>query len=217
MLGALYNALKLVGKDITRIRVCLSGPGAAGTAIAKLLMTAGVKDLTAVDYNGILYPEKEGLDWAKRELASVTNPRGLRGGLAEAMRGADVFIGVSAKGIVSGDMVKSMADKAIVFAMANPDPEITPEAALEAGAYIAGSGRSDCKNQINNVLAFPGIFRGALDARVRKITDGMKIAAARALADMIPEGELRTDNIIPNALDKTVAMRVAQAVKSVAR
>ena len=217
VLGALYNALKLVGKDITRIRVCLSGPGAAGTAIAKLLMTAGVKDLTAVDYNGILYPEKEGLDWAKRELASVTNPRGLRGGLAEAMRGADVFIGVSAKGIVSGDMVKSMADKAIVFAMANPDPEITPEAALEAGAYIAGSGRSDCKNQINNVLAFPGIFRGALDARVRKITDGMKIAAARALADMIPEGELRTDNIIPNALDKTVAMRVAQAVKSAAR
>ena len=217
VLGALYNALKLVGKDITRIRVCLSGPGAAGTAIAKLLMTAGVKDLTAVDYNGILYPEKEGLDWAKRELASVTTPRGLRGGLAEAMRGADVFIGVSAKGIVSGDMVKSMADKAIVFAMANPDPEITPEAALEAGAYIAGSGRSDCKNQINNVLAFPGIFRGALDARVRKITDGMKIAAARALADMIPEGELRTDNIIPNALDKTVAMRVAQAVKSAAR
>ena len=217
VLGALYNALKLTGKRMETLRICMSGPGAAGTAIAKLLLSAGARDIVMCDRSGILHTERPGISGIKAELARLTNPRGLKGSLAEAMRGADVFIGVSAGGLVTADMIAGMADKPIVFAMANPDPEITPDAAIAAGAYIAGSGRSDYMNQINNVLAFPGIFRGALDARVKRITDGMKVAAARALADMVPEDKLRPEFIIPDALDPTVAAHVAAAVKEAAR
>lgn len=217
VLGALYNALKLTGKRMETLRICMSGPGAAGTAIAKLLLSAGARDIVMCDRSGILHTERPGISGVKAELARLTNPRGLKGSLAEAMRGADVFIGVSAGGLVTADMIASMADKPIVFAMANPDPEITPDAAIAAGAYIAGSGRSDYMNQINNVLAFPGIFRGALDARVKRITEGMKVAAARALADMVPEDKLRPEFIIPDALDPTVAAHVAAAVKEAAR
>ncbi len=217
VLGALYNALKLTGKRMETLRICMSGPGAAGTAIAKLLLSAGARDIVMCDRSGILHTERPGTSGIKAELARLTNPRGLKGSLAEAMRGADVFIGVSAGGLVTADMIAGMADKPIVFAMANPDPEITPDAAIAAGAYIAGSGRSDYMNQINNVLAFPGIFRGALDARVKRITEGMKVAAARALADMVPEDKLRPEFIIPDALDPTVAAHVAVAVKEAAR
>lgn len=217
VLGALYNALKLTGKRMETLRICMSGPGAAGTAIAKLLLSAGARDIVMCDRSGILHTERPGISGIKVELARLTNPRGLKGSLAEAMRGADVFIGVSAGGLVTADMIAGMADKPIVFAMANPDPEITPDAAIAAGAYIAGSGRSDYMNQINNVLAFPGIFRGALDARVKRITEGMKVAAARALADMVPEDKLRPEFIIPDALDPTVAAHVAAAVKEAAR
>ena len=217
VLGALYNALKLTGKRMETLRICMSGPGAAGTAIAKLLLSAGARDIVMCDRSGILHTERPGISGIKAELARLTNPRGLKGSLAEAMRGADVFIGVSAGGLVTADMIAGMADKPIVFAMANPDPEITPDAAIAAGAYIAGSGRSDYMNQINNVLAFPGIFRGALDARVKRITEGMKVAAARALADMVPEDKLRPEFIIPDALDPTVAAHVAAAVKEAAR
>ena len=199
------------------LRICMSGPGAAGTAIAKLLLSAGARDIVMCDRSGILHTERPGISGIKAELARLTNPRGLKGSLAEAMRGADVFIGVSAGGLVTADMIAGMADKPIVFAMANPDPEITPDAAIAAGAYIAGSGRSDYMNQINNVLAFPGIFRGALDARVKRITEGMKVVAARALADMVPEDKLRPEFIIPDALDPTVAAHVAAAVKEAAR
>lgn len=216
VLGALYNALKLTGKRMETLRICMSGPGAAGTAIAKLLLSAGARDIVMCDRSGILHTERPGISGIKAELARLTNPRGLKGSLAEAMRGADVFIGVSAGGLVTADMIAGMADKPIVFAMANPDPEITPDAAIAAGAYIAGSGRSDYMNQINNVLAFPGIFRGALDARVKRITEGMKVAAARALADMVPEDKLRPEFIIPDALDPTVAAHVAAAVKEAA-
>lgn len=213
VLAALINALKLAEKSIEKIKVAMSGPGAAGTAIAKLLLKAGVTDLTMVDFDGILYPEKQGMDWAKQELSNMTNPRGLRGGLAEAVKGADVFIGVSAGGILKPEMIRSMNEKPIVFAMANPTPEIYPDEAVKAGAFIAGSGRSDFPNQINNVLAFPGIFRGALDARVSRITDEMKLAAAQGLAALVPDGELARDNIIPSALDKSVSAAVAEAVK----
>ena len=216
VLAALYNALKLAEKTISSVRICMSGPGAAGTAIAKLLLAAGATDITMVDFDGVLYDGKPNQDWAKQELAKVTNPRDIRGGLADAIRGADVFIGVSKGGIVSGDMIRSMADKAIVFAMANPTPEILPQEAVAAGAFIAGSGRSDYANQINNVLAFPGIFRGALDARVHRITDEMKLAAAQALAALIPSGELKPDHIIPSALDKSVANSVAEAIRRTA-
>ncbi len=212
VLAALYNALKLAGKRIDAVKVAMSGPGAAGTAIAKLLLKAGVRDLVMVDFDGILYPGKPGMDWAKTELAEMTNPRNVRGGLHEAMAGADVFIGVSAGGIVKPEMIKSMAEKSIVFGMANPVPEIYPDEAIRAGAFIAGSGRSDFPNQINNVLAFPGIFLGALDARVKRITDDMKLRAAAALAALVPEGELTRDNIIPSALDKSVSEAVAKAV-----
>ncbi len=217
VLGALYNALKLTGKRMETLRICMSGPGAAGTAIAKLLLSAGARDIVLCDRSGILHTERPGISGIKAELARLTNPRGLKGSLAEAMRGADVFIGVSAGGLVTADMIAGMADKPIVFAMANPDPEITPDAAIAAGADIAGSGRSDYMIQINNVLAFPGIFRGALDARVKRITEGMKVAAARALADMVPEDKLRPEFIIPDALDPTVAAHVAAAVKEAAR
>ncbi len=210
--AALINALKVVKKDIGSARVVINGAGSAGIAIGKHLMNIGVKNLVMVDRFGILCRTDESLSDAHREMAYVTNAECLTGTLADAMRGADVFIGVSAPGVVSEDMVRSMAKDAIVFPMANPTPEIMPDLAKAAGARVVGTGRSDFANQINNVLAFPGIFKGALACRASAITEEMKVATSYALADLITDGELCEDNIIPPALDKRVAEVVASAV-----
>ncbi len=214
--AALLNALKVVGKTMDTVRVVINGAGSAGCAIGKHLLNMGVRDLCMVDRFGILCRGMEGLNPAHAEMAELTNHACLRGTLSDAMRGADVFIGVSAPGVVSEDMVRSMARDAIVFPMANPTPEIMPDAAKRAGARIVGTGRSDYPNQINNVLAFPGIFRGALDCRARCINEEMKIATSYALADLIPDSERNEENIIPSALDKRVASAVAEAVKRAA-
>ena len=210
--AAILNALKVVKKDISTARVVINGAGSAGTAIANFLLTLGVKNLIVCDRVGILCEGKEGMTSAQAELATRTNPDKLDGILADAMRGADVFIGVSAPNVVSPEMIKSMNEGSIVFPMANPIPEISPELALEAGATIVGTGRSDFKNQINNLLAFPGIFRGALDARARDITEEMKLAAAYGIASLISDDELSVDYIIPSALDERVGPAVAKAV-----
>ncbi len=210
--AALLNALKVVGKKIGDVRVVINGAGSAGCAIGKHLLHMGVRDLTMVDRFGVICEGMEGLNPAHAELATLTNRRHLTGTLADAMRGADVFIGVSAPGVVSEEMVSSMAADAIVFPMANPTPEILPDAARRAGARVVGTGRSDYPNQINNVLAFPGIFRGALDCRARCINEEMKVATSYALAELIPDSELGEENIIPPALDKRVARAVADAV-----
>ncbi len=210
--AAMLNALKIVKKDIGKIRVVINGAGSAGCAIGKHLLNLGVKDLTMVDRFGIISRDDTSLNSAHSEMARLTNHALLHGTLADAMCGADVFIGVSAPNIVTPDMVASMAADAIVFPMANPTPEIMPDAALAAGARIVGTGRSDFPNQINNVLAFPGIFRGALDCRASCINEEMKVATSFALASLIPDEELREDNIIPPALDKRVAKVVAAAV-----
>ena len=210
--AALINALKVVKKDIDKVRVVINGAGSAGCAIGRHLLAMGVTDLTMVDRFGIICRGMENLNPAHQALAEITNPRQLRGDLSDAMKDADVFIGVSAPGIVSEDMVRSMATDAIVFPMANPTPEIMPDAALRAGARIVGTGRSDFPNQINNVLAFPGIFRGALDCRASCINEEMKVATSLALANLIPESELSEENIIPPALDRRVAPAVAAAV-----
>ncbi len=215
--AALINALKVVKKDLATTRVVINGAGSAGIAIGKHLISIGVKHLTMVDRFGIICEGDESLSSAHADIARVTNRTHMRGTLADAMVGADVFIGVSAPGVVSGDMVGSMAADAIVFPMANPTPEIMPDEALAAGARIVGTGRSDFPNQINNVLAFPGIFRGALDCRASEINDEMKIATSYALASLIPEDELTEENIIPSPLDKSVVPVVAEAVKSAAR
>ncbi len=217
VLAGLINALKVVEKNIEDVKVVVNGAGAAGTAIAKLLLSTGVKDLIACDKVGILYRGIEGVDDAKKELAKVTNKDNTKGSLADALKGADVFIGVSAPGIVSQEMVSSMNRDSILFAMANPTPEIMPELAKAAGAKVIGTGRSDFPNQVNNVLAFPGIFRGALDVRAREINEEMKIAAAYAIAGMIDEKDLNEDNVIPYALDRAVAASVAEAIKAAAR
>ena len=210
--AALINALKVVGKRMDEVKVVINGAGSAGCAIGKHLLNVGVKDLTMVDRFGIICRGMEGLNSAHAEIAELTNHRLVQGTLADAMRGADVFIGVSAPGVVSEDMVRSMASDAIVFPMANPTPEIMPDAAKRAGARVVGTGRSDFPNQINNVLAFPGIFRGALDCRARCINEEMKVATSYALAELIPDGELSEENIIAPALDKRVARVVADAV-----
>ena len=215
--AALINALKVVGKNIGEVRVVINGSGSAGCAIGKHLLNMGVKDLVMVDRCGILAKDIPTDNPAHREMSELTNTELLHGTLSDAMRGADVFIGVSAPGIVSRDMIASMAKDAIVFPMANPTPEIMPDEALSAGARIVGTGRSDYKNQINNVLAFPGIFRGALDCRASVINEEMKVAASLALASFIPEDELSEDNIIPLALDKQVAKCVAAAVIEAAK
>ena len=215
--AALLNALRVVGKDIGQVRTVISGAGAAGISIGRHLLRMGVRDLTMVDRFGALYPGKPENHPAQEEMAALTNPRRLTGDLADCLRGADVFVGVSAPGIVSQGMVRSMAPDAIVFPMANPVPEILPELALEAGARIVGSGRSDYPNQINNVLAFPGIFRGALDCRATCINEEMKAAASQALAAYIPADALSETNIIPSALDRGVARAVADAVIAAAR
>ncbi|MBR4013762.1 MAG: NADP-dependent malic enzyme [Clostridia bacterium] len=210
--AALINALKIVKKDIGDVRVVINGAGSAGCAIGKHLLNMGVKNLTMVDRFGIIAKDMDGLNDAHKEIAELTNKELLHGNLTDAMKGADVFIGVSAPNIVSEDMIRSMASDAIVFPMANPTPEIMPDKALAAGARIVGTGRSDFPNQINNVLAFPGIFRGALDCRASCINEEMKVATSFALASLIPDDELREDNIIAPALDKRVAEVVAKAV-----
>lgn len=215
--AALINALKVVKKNISTVKVVINGAGSAGCAIGRHLLAMGVKDLTMVDRFGIIRRGMVGLNPAHEAIAEITNPRGLSGTLADAMQGADVFIGVSAPNIVSEEMVRSMASDAIVFPMANPTPEIMPDLAKKAGARVVGTGRSDFPNQINNVLAFPGIFRGALDCRASCINEEMKVATSRALAALIPDSELCEDNIIVSALDKKVAQVVANAVIEAAK
>ena len=215
--AALINALKVVKKDMAEVRVVINGAGAAGTAIAEHLMAVGIKSIVMVDRFGALSRDDSSLSPAHRELAMKTNADMLRGTLADVIVGADVFIGVSAADVLKPDMVRSMAKDAIVFAMANPSPEIMPDLALAAGARIVGTGRSDFPNQINNVLAFPGIFRGALDCRARQINKEMQVATSYALASLIPECELNEENIIPNPLDKSVVPSVANAVMAAAR
>jgi malate dehydrogenase (oxaloacetate-decarboxylating) len=215
--AAMLNALKFVKKDIKSIRIVINGAGSAGTAICNLLLRLGAENVVMCDRAGILCRGDEALSESHAELAAKTNPQCMRGSLADAMRGADVFVGVSAPGIVSGEMVASMAKRSIVFPMANPVPEIMPDLALEAGAEIVGTGRSDFKNQINNVLAFPGIFRGALDVRASDINEEMKMAAAYAIASLVSGEELSADYIIPPAFDPRVGKTVAAAVADAAR
>ena len=215
--AALLNALKVVGKDISKVKVVINGAGSAGIAIGKHLLNMGVNNLTMVDRFGIICQGDGSLNQAHREIAEVTNKACLRGTLADAMVGADVFIGVSAPNVVTPYMIKSMANDPIVFPMANPTPEIMPDIAKSAGARVVGTGRSDFPNQINNVLAFPGIFRGALDCRARCINEEMKVATSYALASLISEDELNEENIIPPALDKRVATVVAEAVIKAAK
>ncbi len=215
--AALINALKLVKKQIGTIRVVINGAGSAGIAIGKHLMNMGVKNLTFCDRFGIICEGDENNNPAQEEIAKVTNREHKHGTLADALCGADVFIGVSAPNLVTEEMVKSMASDAVLFPMANPTPEIMPDKAKTAGARVVGTGRSDFPNQINNVLAFPGIFRGALDCRASCISEEMKVATSYALASLIPDDEITEDNIIAPALDKRVAQVVAEAVIKVAR
>ena len=215
--AALTNALKLVGKRRETVKVVLSGTGAAGSASGRMLLDMGFSNLIFCDRQGILNRNDESLPPNQRELAQISNPEGLTGSLADALVGADIFVGVSGPGIVSGEMVSSMADQAIILAMANPTPEIMPEIALAHGAAVVGTGRSDYPNQINNVMVFPGLFRGALSVGAVAITEGMKHKAAQALADLIPESELRPDYILPSPLDKRTAQAVADAVAEEAR
>lgn len=216
-LAGLTNALKLVKKNLPAVRIVVSGAGAAATAITKLLISAGAVDVTLCDRSGAIYDGRpDHMNPAKEGIASITNPGKRKGALAEVLKGADVFIGVSAPGMVTTEMVKTMNRDAIIFACANPTPEIFPEDAKAGGAAVISTGRSDYPNQINNVLAFPGIFRGALDVRARDINDAMKIAAANALAGLISEEELSADYIIPAAFDPRVKDAVAEAVKAAA-
>ena len=214
--AAIMNALKLAGKKIENCRVLISGAGAAGSAIARFLMSMGAGEIIMNDREGLLCIDDPNLDPARRDIAAVTNPNKVRGTIADGLRGADIFVGVSAPGIVTSDMIMTMNDKAIVFSMANPVPEIMPEESKKGGAFIIGSGRSDYPNQVNNVLAFPGIFRGALDARASDINDEMKLAAAKALADLVPENELSPEKILPLAFQPDVGAAVGKAVKEAA-
>jgi malate dehydrogenase (oxaloacetate-decarboxylating) len=209
-LAALINALDVVGKDFQEIRVAMSGAGAAGIAVTKFLLRFGVRDIILCDSKGAIHRGRKDLNSAKREIAELINPRGIGGSLAEAMRGADVFIGLSVGGIVKEPMVQSMAEDSVVFAMANPDPEIMPHLAKRAGARVVATGRSDYPNQVNNVLGFPGIFRGALDVRAGDINEEMKMAAARAIAGLVDP--VTEDKIIPSPLDRRVVPAVAVAV-----
>ncbi|MBE7050827.1 MAG: NAD-dependent malic enzyme [Ruminococcaceae bacterium] len=215
--AALINAIKLVKKEIGKVKVVINGAGSAGIAIGKHLLNIGVKNLTFCDRHGIICLGDENNNPAQEEVAKVTNLERKKGDLKDAMKGADVFIGVSAPGVVTPEMVKSMASDSILFPMANPVPEIMPDLAKEAGARVVGTGRSDFPNQINNVLAFPGIFRGALDSRASCINEEMKVATSFALASLIPDDEITEENIIAPALDKRVAKAVAEAVVKTAR
>ena len=215
--AALINALKLTGRKLEDVRVVTSGAGAAGIAIIKLLVSLGLKEVIMCDRQGAIYEGRDGLNAEKQEMAKISNLEKKQGSLGEMLKGADVFIGVSAPGTVTEEMVKSMAPNPILFPMANPVPEIMPDLARNAGAAVIGTGRSDFPNQINNVLAFPGIFRGALDVRAKDINDEMKVAAAYAIAGLVDEKDLTPDYIIPNPFDKRVAKAVAEAVAEAAR
>lgn len=217
-LAGLLNALKVVGKEKENVRIVTSGAGAAAVSIVRLILSAGFKNVVMCDRNGVIYEgRKEGMNWIKEEMAQCTNREKRKGTLAEMLVGADIFIGVSAPGLVTSDMVRSMAEDAIVFACANPTPEIFPDEAKAAGAKVVATGRSDFPNQINNVLAFPGVFRGTFDVRAKDINEEMKMAAARALAELIPEEELGADYIIPKAFDPRVGKAVASAVAKAAK
>lgn len=216
-MAAMLNALKVVGKKIDEIKVVTSGAGAAGIAIIKLLISMGLKNVIMCDRKGAIYKGREGLNKEKEEMAEISNRNMEKGSLADVIKGADVFIGVSAPGTVTQEMVRTMAPNPILFPMANPTPEIMPEEAKAAGAAVIGTGRSDFPNQINNVLAFPGIFRGALDVRASDINDEMKVAAAYAIANIITDEERNAEYIIPNPFDKRVAKAVAEAVAKAAR
>ncbi len=215
-LAAMLNALKLTGKHIDEIKVVTSGAGAAGIAIIKLLISMGLKNVILCDRQGAIYEGRDNLNPEKEEMAAITNRDKVAGSLADVIKGADVFIGVSSPGCVTEEMVKSMAPNPILFPMANPTPEIMPELAKAAGAAVVGTGRSDFPNQINNVLAFPGIFRGALDVHASDINDAMKIAAAKAIAAFVTDDKLSAEYIIPSALDRNVAAAVAKAVAQAA-
>ena len=214
VLAGTINALKIIGKKKEDCRVVVNGAGAAGIAITKLLLTYGFKHIILCDRTGIVSKDRSDLNWIKKEMTEVTNLDNLTGSLADAMKGSDIFVGVSAPGSVTKEMVASMNKDAIIFAMANPVPEIMPDEAKAAGARIIGTGRSDFPNQINNVVAFPGIFKGALEGRAPQITEEMKLAAAEAIAALVPESELNEDNIMPEPFNPMVAEKVAEAVKS---
>jgi len=216
-LAGLTNALKVVGKKKEDVRIVTSGAGAAAISITKLLLSAGFRNITMCDRHGAICEGREGLNWIKEEMAKVTNREKRRGSLADMLVGADVFIGVSAPGLVTAEMVKTMAKDAVIFACANPTPEIFPDDAKAGGAAVIATGRSDYPNQINNVLAFPGVFRGTFDVRASDINEQMKMAAAEALASLIPQAELGPENIIPRPFDKRVAPAVAKAVAEAAR
>ena len=213
VLAGIINAMKVTGKKKEEARVVVNGAGSAGVAITKLLLTYGFSHVTMCDINGIITEGAGHLNWMQQEMAKVTNLEHQTGSLADALRGADIFVGVSAPGIVTEEMVASMNRDAILFAMANPVPEIMPDLAKKAGARVVGTGRSDFPNQVNNVVAFPGIFRGALEGRATQITEEMKLAAAHAIAGLVPDGELGEDNILPEAFDPRVADAVSRAVK----
>lgn len=212
VLAGIINALKVTKKEKETCRVVVNGAGSAGVAITKLLLNYGFKDITMCDINGIISKDSE-LNWMQKEMAKVTNLKNASGTLADALKGADIFVGVSAPGIVTKDMVASMNKDAILFAMANPVPEIMPDLAKAAGAKVVGTGRSDFPNQVNNVVAFPGIFKGALEGRASQITEEMKLAAAKAIAGLVPDEELSEDNILPQAFDPCVAETVSRAIK----
>lgn len=214
VLAGIINGLKVVGKKKEDCKVVVNGAGSAGVAITKLLLTYGFPNVIMCDKVGIVSKETEGLNWMQQKMTEVTNPNNETGSLADALKGADIFIGVSAPNIVSPEMVASMNKDAILFAMANPVPEIMPDVAKKAGARVVGTGRSDFPNQVNNVVAFPGIFKGALEGRASQITEEMKLAAALALANLVPDEELNEDNILPEAFNPKVADAVAEAVKS---
>lgn len=214
VLAGIINGLKVVGKKKEDCKVVVNGAGSAGVAITKLLLTYGFPNIVMCDKTGIVSKSAEGLNWMQKKMTEVTNPNNETGTLADALKGADIFVGVSAPNIVTPEMVASMNHDAILFAMANPVPEIMPDAAKAAGARVVGTGRSDFPNQVNNVVAFPGIFKGALEGRAAQITEEMKLAAAEAIAGLVPDDELNEDNIMPEAFNPKVAESVAEAVKS---
>ena len=217
-LAGLKNALKVVGKKLDEVKIAVNGAGAAAIAITKLLISAGAKNVTLCDRTGAIYAGREkGMNWIKEEMAQITNPEKIQGSLADIVKGADVFIGVSAPGALTGDMVKTMNSDAIIFACANPTPEIFPDEAKAAGARVISTGRSDFPNQVNNVLAFPGIFRGTFDVRASDINEEMKMAAAEAIASLVSDEELCEEYILPHAFDKRVGPAVAKAVAEAAR
>ncbi len=214
MLAGIINAMKVTGRTRENCSIVVNGAGSAGVAITKLLLKYGFKDIVMCDKSGIISASTPGLNWMQEEMAKVTNLSGKTGSLADALAGADIFVGVSAPGIVSEEMAASMNKDAIIFAMANPVPEIMPDVAKKAGVKVVGTGRSDFPNQINNVVAFPGIFKGALEGRASQITEEMKLAAALAIAGLVDDADLNEDNIMPEAFDPRVADVVSEAVRS---